>query len=921
MSLKNDNLLINKHIELSRLKNELEKIQKQIDALEKDDVETYLSISSTNDLLNEYNLLSNKELHTVIEQSPAAIALLTVPDYKYVLANSTYQQFFNRNLEELINNDIRKVFPKLEEQGYFKTFEEAYLGGKAVEISEFPKPSQKNNEATFFDFTIQPIITDGVNISHILVHAVEVTDKITHQRKIKESELYFKTLTDAVPAIIWITEPDGYCSYLNKRWYDYTGQTEEEGEGYGWLKAIHPDDFDASGEAFKIANSQQKDFFIHYRLWHKNGYYRWAIDHGSPRFDDGGNYLGMIGTVIDIHEQKLADESLVFRQALLEAHNQASLDGILLVDPEGKILSFNKRFVEIWNMPPEIIAAHDDTKALAFAMTQLKNPEEYIGKVKALYESHERDVDELLFLDGKIIERHGYPIIGTDGNYYAWSWIFRDVTRQKNNEAAVKESEERYSNMINSSPASIAILKGEDFILTIANDTILKQLGRGREIIGKPYLQSIPELEENGLGNILKEVYKTGISYHAYEMPVELLHGDRKKLMYFNFSYEAQKNIKGEINGIAIIANEVTLQAEYHKKIRESELNFRQLAELLPTKVTNADINGNVIYYNKSWLDYTGLSFDELKDWGIEKVFHPDEAENIRAQWKSCLKSGKDFEREIRILNKYGEYKWHLSIGTPLKDDDGKIIKWVGTNTEIQKIKEEEQRKLDFIKIASHELKTPLTSIKGYTQLLLKVLEKQNDIKIANLPLKPSLLRIDSQIVRLSKLINELLDVSRIQESKLELNLETFNLNALIEDTVQDLKYSNTEYNISVTAQELFNVFADKDRIGQVLINFVTNAIKYSPGKNRVDILINQTEKNCVGVSVKDYGIGIDEKDQHRIFERFYRVDGNNEKTYQGFGIGLFIVKDIILRHQGTINVESKKGEGSVFTFTLPISI
>ncbi len=774
---------------LFSLQARMKDIQQQIDQISLQ--------SNDNDLANNNGVeisaghgLNQNVLHAALSQSIAAIALLSVPDFKYVFANEPYQQFFNKKLSDLINQDIRKVFPLIEEQGYFKVFEDVYNHGKTIKISEFPKPTENQAEKVFFDFNIQAIYSPNKQISHIMVHAVEVTEKVIDHNILKDSENYFRTLADTLPAIVWITRPDGYCNYLNQQWYGYTGQTKEEGEGYGWLKATHPDDVEFAEKAFLEANNLQKPFNFTYRLWHKDGYYRWAIDYGSPRFDEQGVYQGMIGTVLDIHDQKIANESLEFRQALLEAHNQASLDGILLVDLEGKILSFNDRFMEIWNMPKDIIESKDDNRALAFAMTQLKNPEAYIQKVKDLYSDHERvSVDEIEFIDGKIIERHGYPVVSKEGAYYAWSWLFRDITKQKNNETAIKESEQ----------------------------------------------------------------------------------------------------------------------------------NFRQLAELLPTKVTNADTNGNVIYYNQSWLDYTGLSFDELKGWGLEKVFHPDEADAIKSQWENSLKTGEDFEREIRLRNKDGEYKWHLSLGTPIKDEHGKIIKWVGTNTEIQKIKEEEQRKLDFIKIASHELKTPLTSIKGYTQLLLKILEKHDEIIINNLPLKPSLLRIDSQIVRLSKLINELLDVSRIQESKLEFNIEHFNLNELVNDTIQDIRYSNSGYVININQDNEFYVNADKDRIGQVLINFIANAIKYSPGKNVVDIFISETDDKQVAVSVKDYGIGIDKKDQKKIFDRFYRVDGNNEKTYQGFGIGLFIVNDIILRHNGSIQVESEKGIGSVFTFKLPL--
>jgi signal transduction histidine kinase len=162
-----------------------------------------------------------------------------------------------------------------------------------------------------------------------------------------------------------------------------------------------------------------------------------------------------------------------------------------------------------------------------------------------------------------------------------------------------------------------------------------------------------------------------------------------------------------------------------------------------------------------------------------------------------------------------------------------------------------------------------------------------------------------------------MLDLNRIDESQLLLNQKTFSLNNLIDETVQDFKISSPSTEIFVEHNCECNVYADKDRIAQVLINFITNAVKYSPEDNRVEINVYYTDGFQVAVSVKDYGIGIDKVNYKNIFKRFYRVSGKNEETYAGFGIGLFLAKDIIERHNGTIIVKSKKGEGSSFIFTL----
>jgi signal transduction histidine kinase len=166
--------------------------------------------------------------------------------------------------------------------------------------------------------------------------------------------------------------------------------------------------------------------------------------------------------------------------------------------------------------------------------------------------------------------------------------------------------------------------------------------------------------------------------------------------------------------------------------------------------------------------------------------------------------------------------------------------------------------------------------------------------------------------------MSELLDLSKIETGMLVLSKEIFNLNELVIETVQDIIYTNSKHNINVFHDFECHVDGDKDRIGQVLINFLTNAIKYSPNSDKVEVWVRQSEKDRVSVSVKDFGIGIEEKDHEKIFERFYRAGGKEEQTFPGFGMGLFIAKEIIQRHDGIIGLVSQKGKGSIFTFTLP---
>ncbi|MEO6672519.1 MAG: HAMP domain-containing sensor histidine kinase, partial [Ginsengibacter sp.] len=221
-----------------------------------------------------------------------------------------------------------------------------------------------------------------------------------------------------------------------------------------------------------------------------------------------------------------------------------------------------------------------------------------------------------------------------------------------------------------------------------------------------------------------------------------------------------------------------------------------------------------------------------------------------------------------------------------------------------------DQQKDYFISVASHELKTPITSIKGYVQMLSIMYDKSEDTF-----LKTSLTAVDRQILKLTTLISDLLDISKIKSGSLPLSKEDFEIKSVIKDCIDEIEHINPAYKIIYHSKDNLTLYADRERIGQVFINFLTNAVKYSPGKSEVIIESFKQENNIV-VMVKDSGIGISKKDQQKIFERFYRVEGKSEKTFPGFGIGLFIVAEIIQRHNGKIGVESEPGKGSSFYFS-----
>ncbi|HSX40385.1 MAG TPA: ATP-binding protein [Candidatus Saccharimonadales bacterium] len=219
----------------------------------------------------------------------------------------------------------------------------------------------------------------------------------------------------------------------------------------------------------------------------------------------------------------------------------------------------------------------------------------------------------------------------------------------------------------------------------------------------------------------------------------------------------------------------------------------------------------------------------------------------------------------------------------------------------------------EFISIASHELKTPVTSIKAYAQVLQRRFSKMGDQLAAT-----QLEKMDGQLVKLTNLINDLLDITKIESGKIMFNEEKFDFDGLISEIVEDLQHTTDAHHIVQSGKVSKKVFGDKDRIGQVLTNLISNAIKYSPHSKKILVQVG-TYNNHVKVCVKDYGVGISKEKQEKVFERFYRVSGPKEDTYPGLGLGLYISSEIVKRQGGRIWVESTENKGSTFCFTLPI--
>lgn len=344
--------------------------------------------------------------------------------------------------------------------------------------------------------------------------------------------------------------------------------------------------------------------------------------------------------------------------------------------------------------------------------------------------------------------------------------------------------------------------------------------------------------------------------------------------------------------------------------LETGQRRFQTFLDSIPQIAWASARGGEVEYYNRRWYEYSGLTFEETKNWGWKQVIHPDDLNYNMERLSAIIQTQQAGEFEVREKGADGIFRWHLVRIAPLLNASGDIEQWIGTATDIEELKKVEQQKDDFISIASHELKTPLTSLKTSIQLLYRMKEQPHQEKFQKL-----IEQANRSIYKLSVLVDDLLNVNRIKERQLPLLKKKFILSELINASCNHIAVS-ARHEIVVLGDKMLPVYADESAIDQVIVNLVNNAVKYAPDSKQIRITIDE-ETTCIRLSVQDNGPGIRAEQLPFLFDRYYQAAKQDYRN-PGLGLGLYISSEIIRRHGGEIGVTSELGQGSTFWFTLP---
>lgn len=380
--------------------------------------------------------------------------------------------------------------------------------------------------------------------------------------------------------------------------------------------------------------------------------------------------------------------------------------------------------------------------------------------------------------------------------------------------------------------------------------------------------------------------------------------------------------------GVCTIIRDLTSELQAAANLDESERRFRMLAENMSQFAWIANAEGWIYWYNKRWYDYTGTTLSDMEGWGWTKVHHPDHVERVVAHLNQCWKTGTPWEDTFPLRGQDGNYRWFLSRALPIRDGDGAITNWFGSNTDITEIIENEEslkkaRKQaenasrargEFLANMSHEIRTPMTAILGHADILAEHIENPDDIQ--------NIATIRRSAKYLLQIINDILDLSKIDSGKFKTEAIEFSPSAILHElrSLLDVRADEKRltFEVSIVGKIPRKIVSDPVRLRQILVNLAGNAIKFTD-RGRVDVICSYVEEsNKLRIAVRDTGIGISGDFLPGIFQPFIQADTSSTRAFEGTGLGLAISRRLACALNGDITVQSTLGEGS--TFALEIS-
>ncbi|ASU33185.1 PAS domain-containing protein [Mucilaginibacter xinganensis] len=579
-----------------------------------------------------------------------------------------------------------------------------------------------------------------------------------------------------------------------------------------------------------------------------------------------------------------------------EARNQR-ID--LAVEGELKTFYFNYNFTALRNEAGEVYGVMNTAADVTDVVVAKQQLEKYAYELASLNEELTASNEEQVAvnLELKLL--------------YEKLKISQDEQHELINELSA--SERKFRTLIKKAPVAINVFRTRELIIESVNDKMLEIWGKTDGVEGKTFTEALPEIANQPFIEILRAVFETGEPYYGLENKAVIIKDGIPEDRYFNFIYQPIAEKDGSVGSVLQVVTEVTDQVNSKREIAEVNTRLNIAIEAGGLGSTEVDLATGKMECNEQFKKYFGRTSDQPFTYtDLFEAMLPQYRKKVKALVATAIEKNSLYESQYEVAWPDGSIHWISAHGRARYDNNGNAIKMVGIISDITEAKADEQRKNDFIGMVSHELKTPLTSLTAYMQILQAKARKNSDNFASG-----ALDMANKQVKKMTTMINGFLNVSRLESGKIHIDSQRFDMAGLVKEIEEESAVTITSHNVIFAPVEETPVYADRDKIGQVINNFISNAVKYSPMGSTIHIACLSGD-GSVQVSVQDEGRGISPEDQQKLFERYYRVK-DQPATISGFGIGLYVCAEIINRHNGNIWLESEPDKGSTFYFSLPV--
>jgi len=920
-----------------------------------------------------------QQIRALIESAPFPIAVYIGKEMRIAQANKAVIDVWGKG-DDVIGKTYFELLPELEEQNIYRQLDAVYETGVPFHIRNQQVNILMDNvlKEFYFNYSFTPLLDNSGKVYGIMNTAADVTDLYLAKKQVEYSEENFRNMILQAPvAMCLLKGPKFIVELVNKPMLEIWGKPLENVMGKPVFEAL-PDASQQGLEPMMTGVYETGNSF------YANEQPVSLIRHGRPEIiyqnfvyqayhDTTGKILGVLAISVNVSEQVTARLELQKTYEQIQLSKEAAQLGTFDMDLRKGTMEWDDRCRALFGI--------NHQKTLSYEEDFLKglhpDDREMVAKViKRLFRSGSLEHDYDIAYRTIGAEDNKLRWVRAKGKVYFEDRVpvrfigsVMDITTQKENEIRLSELAEKQAVLaaIVNSSHDIIISKNLEGIITSWNPAAERSFGyTAGEAIGQHISIIIPHdrLQEEEF--IISQIRNGQKVDHFTTVRVN----KSGQALQLSLTISPVINENGEVIGASKIGRDISAQLiaqqsaqKYTERLEIMNMVMGSISEELDLnkilqKVTDATTNSTgakfgAFFYNniddqgESYMLYTlsGAPPEAFEKFGMPRntaVFHPT------FSGQSAVRSD-DITKDPRYGKNsphFGMPRGHLPVvsylAVPVVSRSGKVIGGLffghpdpGKFTEeheilvtsiaaqaaisldnaklFEEVKALNDKKDEFIGLASHELKTPLTSINGYLQMLRRLITDNQHQKFLD--------KANHQVSKLASLVNDLLDVSKIEAGKLKLTIADFDLKEVITDTIELMQQSTSKYTITFrTDLQHCRIAGDAQRIEQVVINLLSNAIKYSPSANLVEVELHEDEENVL-VSVRDFGFGIAQEKAKHIFTRFYRID-EVSPNISGLGIGLYLSHEIITRHNGKIWVESPDGmEGSTFYFSLPKTI